>query len=350
MRVYIIINGSNDLYKPLKDSVDILLKNFKNYDDLEIILAFSLVDVKNIDIHSEIESSYLGYYKLSDKKVEKLEYDFKSIETSLNVEKFLDASFDKDYKGKNVLIISGHGGPFQSLLDMSISPAKSKNTFELCRTIKMYKFNLVFLDMCAMNYIEVIYELINCNNIESVLTYKTLAPFKSLDYLKFLDNINKKTVQFSILNSTLPFIYFDKESLILIEYIINIKNIIVKKAYNKINIDKEVKKILKYTSIVGEEAMGTMSVNADNLNFIKYKLEDDIDRKIYLDYLYSNVCNWRNIAIDEEKIINEECSYIKLDKESIKNIISMHNPSFSNKEIDEAFNTYISMRREEEFY
>ena len=350
MRVYIIINGSNDLYKPLKDSVDILLKNFKNYDDLEIILAFSLVDIKNIDIHSEIEGSCLGYYKLSDKKVEKLDYNFKSTETSLDVEKFLAESFNEDYKGKNILIISGHGGPFQSLLDMSISPAKSKNTFELCTTIKKCRFNLVFLDMCAMNYIEVIYELINCNNIESVLTYKTLAPFKSLDYLKLLDNLNKKTVQFSILNSTLPFIYFDKESLILIEYIINIKNIIVKKAYNKINIDKEVKKILKYTSIVGEEAMGTMSVNADNLNFIKYKLEDDIDRKIYLDYLYSNVCNWRNIVIDEEKIINEECSYIKLDKESIKNIISMHNPSFSNKEIDEAFNTYISMRREEEFY
>ena len=350
MKVYIIINGSNDLYKPLKDSVDILLRNFKAYDDLEIMLAFSLVDIKNIDIHSEIESTCFGYYKLKNKKVEKLPYKFKRAETSLDVEKFLLESFDKDYKGKNILIISGHGGPFQSLLDMSISPAKSKSTFELCKIIKKYKFNLVFLDMCAVNYIEVIYELLEDNNIEAILTYKSLAPFKEVNYLEILNSINKKKIQLGILNSELPFVYFDKESLILIDYIIKIKNILVRKIFNgSININKAIKKILLYTSIVGEESDGAVIIKADNLNFIKYELEDNVDRVIYLKYLYGGVCEWNKMVVDNTSV-SDDYKYITLSKDSIKDIISLHNPSFDKVKIDDAFNTYVSMRKEREFY
>ena len=350
MRAYIVVNGSNDLYKPLKDSVDVLLRNFKKYDELEIILAFSLMDMKNLDIHSEVTSTYLGYYKLKNKKVEKLPYKFKTIETSLDVDKFLAESFDKEYEGESILIVSGHGGPFQSLLDMSISPAKSKSTFEFCSSIKKYKFKLVFLDMCAVNYIEVIYEILEESNIEAILTYKSLAPFKEVDYLEILNSINKKKFQLGVLNSELPFVYFDKESLILIKYIIEIKNILVKKIFNgNIDINKAIKKILRYTSIVGEESDGAIIMKTDNLNFIKYELEDNVDRAIYSRYLYSGICDWSKIVADNISI-NDNYKYITLSMDSVKDIISLHNPSFDRMKIDDAFNTYVNMRKEREFY
>ncbi|MGL4742348.1 MAG: hypothetical protein ACRC41_16405, partial [Sarcina sp.] len=175
MNIYLIINGNNDLEIPFSKGIKKLFNNHKTLlsDDIEIFLIYTLGVGKNNDFFKMIGCSLEKndeYFKISKKAIKKQSFEFTEGIT-LNIEKILERIYDSNQL--NILILSGHGGPFQSFLDMR-GTSKSYNTLYFCNIIKRYKFETVILDMCAMNYIEVIYELFTNDNINNIITYKVV--------------------------------------------------------------------------------------------------------------------------------------------------------------------------------
>ncbi|MGL5822222.1 MAG: hypothetical protein ACRCYE_11505, partial [Sarcina sp.] len=185
MNIYLIINGNNDLEVPFSKGIIKLFENHRNLisDDIEIFLIYTL-GVGKINSSFKMIGCTLeendGYFKISKKFINKERFEFTD-DITLNIESVLEKLYDNNQI--NILILSGHGGPFQSFLDMRGAINKSYSTLYFCNIIKKYKFESVLLDMCAMNYIEIIYELLINENINNVITYKGIAPFECLDYI-----------------------------------------------------------------------------------------------------------------------------------------------------------------------
>lgn len=356
MNIYLIINGSNDLYYPISESVENFLENINDIKDVNIYILCSLISSGERYIwkgkNNRITKNRLEVITKVDERIVINQNDEcinKDNEYSINIALFLE----KYYKNtdENVLIVSGHGGPFQSLLDMSIHPAKSISTFEFCTIIKKYKFDLVFFDMCAMNYIEVVYEALNKSKIKSLITYKNLAPFDGLNYADIINSIKNCKGNFKeLLELKLPFIYLDKNSVFIIEKIKKMHNDMATKCFDfKIaNYDYEIENLRRQMKIVAIEGKSAKPIQGMSLNYIKYYLKDYEDRCIYEDYKYSKGNKWRRIVIANN--LYKKINYITLSKSSIKSIISLHNENMNDEQINRLVDSYINLRGEICFY
>lgn len=349
-KIYIFIEGSNDLFYLLNKSLCKLLYDISNSKNIRIDILFSLNNIDLMKLWKNISDQYslnrnFGLIRIRDKGfnyIEDVRYlrEYKLEDKTI---KFIDINkYLKDNisnKDENIVIISGHGGPFQCLLNMNKDYPASLNTRKFCRELSEYNIDVLYLDMCAMNYIDTIYELICKNNIKNIITYKGLAPYKSLDYMEFIDIINSEkpledTIKEYVNTSNLPLIYLNKYSINPLEECKSLFNNMAKMCFaNKIsNLDHDIDKLKR--RIVKSVYEGTKSrfINELPLKIFKYSLADRVDRIIFNNYKFEIDNLYRYLISKDEN--EKEPDIIFLSEESLTHIIGLHNPEFSEKKID----------------
>lgn len=350
MNYFIIIQGSNDLNKCFFNSVRNLLNSHKQLKNAKVYLIYSLIKTKEAFLwkyNYDILDSIIGVHKIDSKNCIEYDYVYKNDFTSLDIEKFLEINYKKNEK--NVLIVSGHGGVFESLLDMSINPAKSINTYEFCNIINKYKFEVVLLDMCSLNYIEVIYELLYKKNFKSLLIYGGSVGMNAIDYLKFI-NLFESNKLYAILNND-NILLFDKDSLKILEYTKEIHSRLGKKikfGISTINDDifNEFEFILNLAPIRGEKS----NIKNNKINYIKSVLIENTDKNIYNQYSYSKNNFYTSLIVGNEYSCVNNIKYINLRENFIKGIIKLHNNNLNKKEIEFLYEKYLTVRNEKEYY
>ncbi|MGL5574330.1 MAG: hypothetical protein ACRDCW_02030, partial [Sarcina sp.] len=247
-----------------------------------------------------------------------------------------------------------HGGPFQCMLDMSKAIDKSYNTFELCLDIRKREYELVFLDMCAMNYIEVLYEILINKKVQKILTYKGFAKFEGINYYEFikvLEKCNYDMKKNMIKNFFLPVIYLENNIIGEFEKIKKLKSELVKKCllYEVPNFELEIAQINKIINNNIFEANIAKEILLKKLNYIKYYLSDDVDRSIYLQYSYTKESLWTKfLLLDKFKDENKKnYKYIDLSEQGLRNIILAHDSCISYEELNLKLIKYYKTKEQE---
>lgn len=363
---FIIINGSNDLYYSMNETAIELIENINDINDVEIYIFYNLVNCDQLNMWTKVAGmeyniNNIGAFKKVNGIIEYIDTkDFfrdvvlenrrvKVMAPDLFLDKYLST------ENNNVVILGGHGGPFQCFLDMSTSPSQSINTVKLCNRIKKYKIDLLYLDMCAMNYIEVIYELLYDSKIKNIITYKNLAPFNGVSYFKLIeifqqdDDISVNCIK--ILNLIeYPLIYVSSNNLNKFNELKKIQSNLAKCSILETNPEFD-SKITEFRNCIKKsviENIQASNMNISPLNFMKYYLSDDGERKLYTQYNYAKDNLWEYFITRDIKFnttYNPEA--IVLERSSLENIIWLHNTTLNKMEIEDKLVKLIRERGEE---
>ncbi|MGL4911757.1 MAG: hypothetical protein ACRC3Y_04920, partial [Romboutsia sp.] len=199
----------------------------------------------------------------------------------------------------------------------------SINTYNLANILNKRKINHLILDMCSMNFIEVIYEILYKGNVENLLTYRSFAPIEGIKIKEIIESIegNDFKEKFFYLDSLL--ISLNKENikeldLFRVKQNKKILGLLDKK-------DREFKRgihILRTEGIkIGLQTKRGDALSGDTLGYIKYFLENEAERKIYSRYRYTKNNLWNIIVRAEFKVYDEEINIIKLENTGLLNII-----------------------------
>lgn len=360
IKIFYIVNGSNDLFSPLSQNFKELKEIFLEKENIEVYCLYKLIKSdplniwKKVDGEEEDKEGAFRYFKGAFEELDILKYyEIETVEKRevkyFNIKKFLsDYLNESDY---NVVMISGHGGPFQALLDLDVSPGISINTLELIKEINEFNIKLLFLDMCAMNYIEIIYEILYKNKVEKVITYKNFAPFEGIDYRQFIEYLERKNYKDEFKELSGPLVYIDRSMINEIEKVKREMNLVIINGIEKKErkFQNDIEKFRKKRISIGletkEKAIG------NTFNYIKYFLNDSSEREIYGEYKFSENNLW-NIVIRKELKRSEynKNKVIPIQKDGIINIIDIHSNIINEVKLNEMFFEFIKIRNEEDIY
>lgn len=363
IKIFYILNGSNDLFYPLSKNFNDFKEIIKGKENVEVYCLYKLIKSDPLDIWRKVEGvideNKEGVFKYSNGVFENIEsskyYDSEIIKKRkvyyLNIKKFLnDYLKENDY---NIVMISGHGGPFQALLDLNTSPGISINTLKLIKEINKFNIKLLFLDMCAMNYIEIIYEILNENKVESIITYKNFAPFEGIDYKEFMEYLERKNYRDEFEYLKAPLVYIDKFMVKEIEEIKKKMNLTIINGIEKKErkFQEDIEKLRNEKICIGIETKEGKLISGNTFNYIKYFLNENVEREIYGQYKFSKNNLW-NIVTRKELECNKDfkVNIIAIERDGIINIIDIHNNIISQSKLNEMFLELIKRRGEEEIY
>lgn len=370
--VYIIVDGSNDLYQPLSVNLSNLIYKTNFNNDIKVYILYSI---------EKCIMDELWYHKIDNEQQDNLRcingkgaciiengikkdidstlFFRKTIVNNKTINIIAPDIFLETYLNNNninIVIISGHGGPFQSLLDMSVSPMVSINTVLLCKRINKFNIEYLFLDMCAMNYIETLYEILYKKNIKNIITYGDSCPFYGVYYSDFIRSISlyyedKMNDFYKFIRSS-GMIIITQKNIKDIEDIRDLQCTIVKKIITEKNPDFDIiiDDINKYLANISNSLDNHIKSNR-RVDYIKFYLTNEGERKLYTQYEITKNNLWRFIITKKCEIyddFNPEC--IILDKSSIENLIYIHNSTLCQDEINKKVNKLISSRNEEDIY
>ena len=357
IKVFIMQYGNNDLWYYTKESKDSLINNIKEYEDIDIsaIYLFENIDKENIwlnfsdDINSI--SSYAFRYKggvfktLNIKDyIIKINKDISFISPSIFIEK------EKNYTDDiNFVILSGHGGLFESLLDMSNDKNFSINTQYLCSLLKENRIDILLLDMCAMNYIEIIYELLKDSKIANIILFNGAAPLEGIDINKLLivskrckntDELIERILaleEYSLIRISSERItdiekLREKINTISLWYYLSGKGDEFKVEFFKKDIDKLVTKSRGYI------------LNSIPLSILVYELNDNYEKELYKKFEFTTKYILSEIICRGVQIKSKD-KYIILKEESLKHIIHLNNTNISLSSINKLYEKYIKTRK-----
>ncbi|MGL5411375.1 clostripain-related cysteine peptidase [Cetobacterium sp.] len=363
IKIFYIVNGSNDLYYPLSKNFNDLKEIFKKKANIEVYCLYKLVKSDPLNIWRKVDGvkdkDREGAFKYANGIFEDLvnENYYKSEVVKgrevlyLDIKKFLRVYLKEDEY--NVVIISGHGGPFQSLLDLNTSPGISINTLELITEINEFNIKLLFLDMCSMNYIEIIYELLSSNKVEKIITYKNFAPFEGIDYKEFIEYIEGKKYIEKFRELKGPLVYIDKSMLKEIDEIKKKMNLIIINGIEKKErrFQEDIEKFRAEKILIGLQTEEGKLTSGNTFNYIKYFLNDELERELYGQYKFSENNLWSIITRKRLEVKNTyRKNIIPIEKDGILNIIDIHSNILNQNKLEEIFLEYIKRKNEEEIY
>ncbi|MGL5648846.1 MAG: clostripain-related cysteine peptidase [Clostridium sp.] len=334
MKIFYILNGSNDLYESILKNLNVFLSFMTKRSDLEGYCIYKIenCDYLNIWNKGEEKSSKIGIYKVKGGIVSEVKSEDFFIQGEvrgefvkyIDVEKFLNV-YMKDSEF-NIVLISGHGGPFQALLDMKESVAFSMNTYNLANILNKRKIDYLVLDMCSMNYIEVLYEILYKNKVKNLITYRSFAPIEGIDFKDIFKCIesNEFEKEFKKLDSLL--ICLNKASVEEFDlFRISQNKRILKLLYKKNREFKSGIYVLRTEGIrVGIQTKGSERVDGDTTGYIKYFLKNKLERNIYSMFKYTKDNLWNIVVRGEFKIYEENIKLIELENEGLENIIMQY--------------------------
>lgn len=225
----------------------------------------------------------------------------------------------KTYPSKHfMLILAGHGFSYiAAMTDLSQDIPYVMGVPQMCKVLNMIqkdtgvKIDILVLDMCYMNTIEVLYELgkTEDHTVDNVLTYINDAPLDGLPYDKLLYSIEKYHTENNL--------FFIMKSII---DTINLNLVAIKINHGKL---KKIKKILNKLacSYLNSEDYKTLTpydilnhLNKDT-HWYEYTLELQKNLKSLIIYYKNksiNNCNIIDIVTTEMLLSKDKINYLAL--------------------------------------
>lgn len=202
-------NGNNE-YEPEMYKSFLELKNIPKTDKIDIIVELGRINRavpkiirprESFDEDNEIWTGVRRYHIQNG--ITMLVEDRGNINMShpLNLHNFIKWGIEKYPAERYMLILGGHGAAFVgTLTDYSQDIPYIMGTVEMCKAINMiYKeigkqIDILLLDICYMNLVEIIYELgkEKKNTSKSLITYLGEGPLSGLNYSNIVRILEKK--------------------------------------------------------------------------------------------------------------------------------------------------------------
>ncbi|EYE89585.1 hypothetical protein Q428_01670 [Fervidicella metallireducens AeB] len=202
-----IYNSFNRIKNSLSSDVEIFIElGREKREFIKIIRPYEFFDTKYDNWNG------VKRYHIYNGKIREYDLGTVNMANPKELNNFISWGLELSNSRKNILVIASHGfsilgGITDFTLDnpylMSIDDMCSSIGLALSETKK--SLDLLFLDMCYMNYIEILYELNQKSNVNKVLMYDGEGDFRGIDYLNFISNLKELTSHSSVVLDKLNF-------------------------------------------------------------------------------------------------------------------------------------------------
>ena len=265
--VIMYLNGSNELAIEMENTFKQLCKI--NKSNVNIVIQLSKAPIDLVRTIRQDDSSYAENwtgtrrYSIINGKLEILQSnEYINMADYRNLYDFIKWAANKFPAKRYMVSISGHGFIVASLSDLCGKEPYIMGMYEMCTAINNLKniidIDILILDICNMNTIELIYELgkEKVNVVKYIITYINNGPLEGMDYNYIIQKIDDEPTNLILKN----IVNKSKQNLVAIEV-----------KHGKLEKIKELSNKLAYYWLLNNEEKATKE---------EIKLYNDIYKKV----------------------------------------------------------------------
>ena len=265
--VIMYLNGSNELAIEMENTFKQLCKI--NKSNVNIVIQLSKAPIDLVRTIRQDDSSYAENwtgtrrYSIINGKLEIVQSnEYINMADYRNLYDFIKWAANKFPAKRYMVSISGHGFIVASLSDLCGKEPYIMGMYEMCTAINNLKniidIDILILDICNMNTIELIYELgkEKVNVVKYIMTYINNGPLEGMDYNYIIQKIDDEPT-----------------NLIL-------KNIVNKSKQNLVAIEVKHGKLEKIKELSNKIAYYWLLNNEEKATKEEIKLYNDIYKKV----------------------------------------------------------------------
>lgn len=213
--VVMYLNGNNELGIEMEDTFKEACKVKNN--DINIVIQLSKAPIEIVNLIRQDNISYknewIGTRRYSvtngEAKLEK-EYSYLNMADYKTLYNFIEWSINNYPAERYMLIISGHGFIVASLSDLCGDKPYIMGMYEMCFAINKIKqdlnikIDILSLDICNMNTVELLYELgKNKNNtVKYLMTYINDGPLEGMEYKEIIPKLDDRNSEYILRDIT----------------------------------------------------------------------------------------------------------------------------------------------------
>lgn len=265
--VIMYLNGSNEMAIEMENTFKQLCKI--NKSNVNIVIQLSKASIDLVRTIRQDDSSYAENwtgtrrYSIINGKLEIVQSnEYINMADYRNLYDFIKWAANKFPAKRYMLSISGHGFIVASLSDLCGKEPYIMGMYEMCTAINNLKniidIDILILDICNMNTIELIYELgkEKVNVVKYIMTYINNGPLEGMDYNYIIQKIDDEPTNLILKN----IVNKSKQNLVAIEV-----------KHGKLEKIKELSNKLAYYWLLNNEEKATKE---------EIKLYNDIYKKV----------------------------------------------------------------------
>lgn len=265
--VIMYLNGSNELAIEMENTFKQLCKI--NKSNVNIVIQLSKAPIDLVRTIRQDDSSYAEdwtgtrRYSIINGKLEIVQSnEYINMADYRNLYDFIKWAANKFPAKRYMVSISGHGFIVASLSDLCGKEPYIMGMYEMCTAINNLKniidIDILILDICNMNTIELIYELgkEKVNAVKYIMTYINNGPLEGMDYNYIIQKIDDEPTNLILKN----IVNKSKQNLVAIEV-----------KHGKLEKIKELSNKLAYYWLLNNEEKATKQ---------EIKLYNDIYKKV----------------------------------------------------------------------
>lgn len=265
--VIMYLNGSNELAIEMENTFKQLCKI--NKSNVNIVIQLSKAPIDLVRTIRQDDSSYAENwtgtrrYSIINGKLEIVQSnEYINMADYRNLYDFIKWAANKFPAKRYMVSISGHGFIVASLSDLCGKEPYIMGMYEMCTAINNLKniidIDILILDICNMNTIELIYELgkEKVNVVKYIMTYINNGPLEGMDYNYIIQKIDDEPTNLILKN----IVNKSKQNLVAIEV-----------KHGKLEKIKELSNKLAYYWLLNNEEEATKQ---------EIKLYNDIYKKV----------------------------------------------------------------------
>lgn len=265
--VIMYLNGSNELAIEMENTFKQLCKI--NKSNVNIVIQLSKAPIDLVRTIRQDDSSYAENwtgtrrYSIINGKLEIVQSnEYINMADYRNLYDFIKWAANKFPAKRYMVSISGHGFIVASLSDLCGKEPYIMGMYEMCTAINNLKniidIDILILDICNMNTIELIYELgkEKVNVVKYIITYINNGPLEGMDYNYIIQKIDDEPTNLILKN----IVNKSKQNLVAIEV-----------KHGKLEKIKELSNKLAYYWLLNNEEKATKE---------EIKLYNDIYKKV----------------------------------------------------------------------
>lgn len=265
--VIMYLNGSNEMAIEMENTFKQLCKI--NKSNVNIVIQLSKAPIDLVRTIRQDDSSYAEdwtgtrRYSIINGNLEIVQSnEYINMADYRNLYDFIKWAANKFPAKRYMVSISGHGFIVASLSDLCGKEPYIMGMYEMCTTINNLKniidIDILILDICNMNTIELIYELgkEKVNVVKYIMTYINNGPLEGMDYNYIIQKIDDEPTNLILKN----IVNKSKQNLVAIEV-----------KHGKLEKIKELSNKLAYYWLLNNEEKATKE---------EIKLYNDIYKKV----------------------------------------------------------------------
>ena len=203
--VIMYLNGNNELGIEMEGTFKDVCKVKNN--DINIVIQLSKAPIEIVNLirqdNVEYKEPWVGTrrYSLIDGAVNlEEEYSYLNMADYKSLYNFIEWSIKNYPAERYMLVVSGHGFIVASLSDLCGDKPYIMGMYEMCFAINKIKqdlnikIDILSLDICNMNTVELLYELgKNKNNtVKYLMTYINNGPLEGMEYKGIIPNLDDR--------------------------------------------------------------------------------------------------------------------------------------------------------------